>query len=137
MKKLALIVACFILLLTCQSVANAKGNTGDTYWKNEFRVWSPYDHTPARKKINTSAYYNRNYGSVSESSRRVTEMKIWAALYDGRDVSNNHSYWVTRGEVTKLYNLAVENYSSGVAVRIDAYSKQNGFLDGVWSPDSW
>ncbi|MEB7657117.1 hypothetical protein [Mammaliicoccus vitulinus] len=136
MKRISLIISCLILLLTCQTVAKAQGNTGDTYWKNEFRIWSPYDHTPARKKLNTSAYYNKNYGTVSENSRRIRGMYIWAALYDGRDVSNGHSYWVTRGQVTKLYNLAVEKYGSGVAVRIDAKSYSNGYFNGVWSPDS-
>ncbi|MCD5141962.1 MULTISPECIES: hypothetical protein [Mammaliicoccus] len=137
MKRLVLIITCFILLLTCQSVANAKGNTTDTYWHNEFRMWSPYDHTPARSKLNTSAYYNKNFGWVGENSRRVRGMTIWAALYDGRDVSNGHYYWATRGSVTKLYNLAVERYAPGVAVRIDAKTYANGYLDGVWSPDSY
>lgn len=135
LKKGIFIVVC-LLLLSSQKFADGAGNTGDTYWHNEFRMWSPYDHTPARKKLNKSAYYNRNYGRVTERSRRVTGMYIWASLYDGRDVSNGHRYWVTRGQITKLYNLAVERYGPGVAVRIDAKSYSNGFLDGVWSPDS-
>ncbi|MCY1028467.1 hypothetical protein, partial [Mammaliicoccus sciuri] len=122
MKRLTLIIACFILLLTCQSVANAEGNTGRTYWKNEYRVWSPFDHTPARKKMNKSYYYNRTYGHKNETSSMISKMLIWAALYDGRDVSGDHYYPVGRNEEAFLYNLAVENYGSGVAVRIDSRS---------------
>lgn len=40
MKRLILIISTFILLFTSYNYANARGNTGDTYWKNEFRVWS-------------------------------------------------------------------------------------------------
>ena len=35
------------------------GNTSQTYWHNVYRIWSPYDHTPARRKETKSAYYNK------------------------------------------------------------------------------
>lgn len=106
------------------------GNTGNTYWANTYKIYSPDDHTPARSKKNKSAYWNRT------DSCNVGYITIWAALYDGRDVSSNHSYRSYAGDTTKLYNTAVENYGEGVSVRINSRSFNNGSASGVWSPDS-
>lgn len=106
------------------------GNTGNTSWSNAFRIWSPDDYTPARRKDNRSAYYNHT------TSCDVGYMTIWAALYDGRDVSSNHSYKSYAGDTTHLYNTAVENYGSGVSVRVNFRSYNNGSANGYWSPDS-
>ena len=32
-------------------------NHNDTQWKNEYRVWSPNDHTHVRTKTNTTSEY--------------------------------------------------------------------------------
>lgn len=61
---------------------------------------------------------------------------IWAALYDGRDVSGGHRYKSYKGQVTNLWNNAVERYKKGVQVRIDSKRVANGWADGVWSPDT-
>lgn len=105
-------------------------NHGNTSWGNEYRIWSPDDHTPARKKDNRTAYYNK-------TTSGTTYINIWAALYDGRDVSGGRTYRsYPGGQATFLYNLAVERYGSGVSVRIDSRRFANAHARGVWSPDS-
>ncbi|ALO04115.1 hypothetical protein N7X57_07125 [Lactiplantibacillus paraplantarum] len=66
---------------------------------------------------------------------------IWAALYDSRAVNRgkdgvDHSYRSAQGQVNYLWNLAVEQYGSGVSVRVNSTSMQNITASGVWSPDS-
>ena len=56
--------------------------------------------------------------------------------YDGRDVSGGHRYKSYKGQVTNLWNNAVERYKKGVQVRIDSKRVANGWADGVWSPDT-
>ncbi|GHN42578.1 hypothetical protein ME796_19270 [Lactobacillus delbrueckii] len=60
-KKIVVVIAS--VLMTLGIVATAApvfaGNTGNTYWRNVYKVSSSYDHTPARKKENRSAYYNK------------------------------------------------------------------------------
>jgi len=106
-------------------------NHGDTSWHNEYRVWSPYDHTPARTKINTTAYYN-----LTTRLSGGDYQNIWAGLYDGTDVSYGHHYRSYVGRSNFLWNNAVEYYGSGIAVRVNFSSWTNGNADGVWSPDS-
>lgn len=107
-------------------------NHQDSYWKNEYRVWSPYDHTPARAKTNTTAYYNKT-NNLSGGKY----IWVWAALFDGRDASGGHSYKsFADGGYQKLWNNAVENNYSGISVRVDSKAWINGNASGVWSPDS-
>ncbi|MFD1430054.1 hypothetical protein [Lacticaseibacillus mingshuiensis] len=105
-------------------------NHQDSSWSNQYRIWSPNDYTPAREKTNKTAYYNRT------TSTDIGYHTIWAALYDGRDVSDGHSYKSYQGDATFLWNNAVENYGKGVSVRINSRSWNNGYAKGVWSPDS-
>lgn len=133
-KKIVVVIAS--VLMTLGIVATAApvfaGNTGNTYWRNVYRVRSPYDHTPARKKENRSAYYNKTKNLRIKDSYIV----IWAALYDDRDVSGGHTYRSYQGMVTHLWNEAVERYGKGVSVRINSKKAANGWADGVWSPNS-
>lgn len=108
------------------------GNTSQTYWHNVYRIWSPYDHTPVRRKETKSAYYNKT-NHIKISGNYIV---IWAALYDGRDVSGGHRYKSYKGQVTNLWNNAVERYKKGVQVRIDSKRVANGWADDVWSPDT-
>lgn len=110
----------------------AASNTGDTSWTNKYTVNSMYDHTPARKKDNRSAYYNY----TSKVTNSMNYINIHAALYDGRDVSGGHEYKSYVGSTTHLWNNAVESTGSGVSVRINSIRKANGSASGVWSPDS-
>ncbi|MGM0126173.1 hypothetical protein IGI37_003574 [Enterococcus sp. AZ194] len=110
--------------------ATAFADSSDSDWSNKYKITSPYDHTPAREKENRTAYYNYT------KNTNVVYITIWAALYDGRDVSNGHSYLSYAGDKTFLYNEAVEEHGTGVAVRIDSKSWNNGYANGVWSPDS-
>lgn len=112
-----------------QSDVSFYGNDGKTTWTNVYQVFSPNDHTPARKKENKTAYYNHT------KKCNIGYITIWAALYDGRDVSSGHSYRSYAGDTTYLYNTAVENYGKGVAVRIDSVAYNNGKASGTWSPD--
>lgn len=129
-KLFGIIFLATLLIGSGSSLSVLADNHGDTSWANQYRVWSPYDHTPARKKTNKTAYYNRT------NTTNVGYITIWAALYDGRNVSGGHSYRSYAGTSTKLWNNAVENYGSGVSVRIDSSSWNNGSASGVWSPDS-
>lgn len=133
-KKIVVVIASVLMTLgiAATAVPVFAGNTGNTYWRNVYRVSSPYDHTPARKKENRSAYYNKTKNLRIKGGYIV----IWAALYDGRDVSGGHSYKSYQGQVTRLWNEAVERYGKGVAVRINSKKAANGWADGVWSPDS-
>lgn len=129
-KKLGMLAALGIMLIAAPSATVLAGNTTDTSWQNEYRLWSTNDHTPARRKENKSYYYNKT------NSTNIGYITIWAALYDGRDVSAGHKYRSYAGQTTKLYNTAVENYGKGVSVRIESSSFNNGTARGVWSPDS-
>ncbi|OLS04969.1 hypothetical protein AUQ39_13060 [Lacticaseibacillus casei] len=132
-KKLASLVAAGSLLVsTGVSTTVLADNHGDTSWHNEYRVWSPNDHTPARKKTNRTSYYNK----TNSTHGNVGYITIWAALYDGRDASGGHNYRSYAGTTTFLWNNAVENHGSGISVRIDSSSWSDGSADGVWSPDS-
>lgn len=132
MKKWLIVfsIALTICVISFSMNTDAAGNTGDTTWTNQYRVFSPDDHSPARKKMNKSAYYNY----IKKCS--TGHINIWAALYDGRDVSDGHDYKVRKGDKTKLYNKAVEKYGKGVSVRIDSRRYEDGSASGVWSPDS-
>ncbi len=118
-------------ILSLVGVVRADNHT-DTTWSNQYRVWSPNDHTPARKKTNTTSMYNK----TNSLSGGVGYITIWAALYDGRDASGGHNYRSYAGTTTLLWNNAVENHGSGISVRIDSRSYSNGGATGVWSPDS-
>ncbi|MFK4425898.1 hypothetical protein [Bacillus sp. RC51] len=128
-KKLCMLGLSFAVLGS--AVPTLAANTGDTPWSNVYQWNSPNDHTPARKKENRTAYYN-----YVQKTTDIGYMNIWAALYDGRDVSDNHSYKVQKGDKTKLYNKAVEWNAPGIAVRIESSRYWNGTSSGVWSPDS-
>lgn len=130
-KKVVSVLGISSCLIGSGTAATAlASNHGDTNWHNEYRVWSPYDHTPARKKTNKTAYYNKT------KTITIGYITIWAALYDGRDASGGHSYRSYKGTTTKLWNNAVENHGSGISVRIDSKAWNNGSAYGVWSPDS-
>ncbi|MCR6848700.1 MULTISPECIES: hypothetical protein [Bacillus] len=60
----------------------------------------------------------------------------WAALKDGTDVSDGHTYIMRDGQEEFLYNLAVEKFNSGIKVKIDTRRWAEGTATGVWSPDS-
>lgn len=127
-----LLIVTSILMMNLGIIAPAfASNHGDTDWRNVYLWNSPDDHTPARKKDNTTAYYNK-----VNSMDGLGYINIWAALYDGRDVSEGHSYKASEGDETRLYNKAVEWHGSGVSVRIDSRRFANGSTSGVWSPDS-
>lgn len=133
-KKFIVLIAS--ILMTIGVVATVStvlaGNTSQTYWHNVYRIWSPYDHTPSRRKENKSAYYNKT-NHIKISGNYIV---IWAALSDGRDVSGGHRYRSYKGQITYLWNNAVERYKKGVQVRIDSKRVANGWADGVWSPDT-
>ncbi|TSO26700.1 hypothetical protein [Lactobacillus sp. LL6] len=129
-KKLGLLTTIGAAFLMAPTATVFAGNTGDTTWTNHYSVFSSEDHTPARRKSNGSAYSNKT------KSCSVVYHTIWAALYDGRDVSAGHSYKSYAGQTTHLYNVATENYGKGVSVRINSRSFNNGSASGVWSPDS-
>lgn len=127
-KTLILFIALFCLGLNGTVLA---ANTGDTNWDNEYRLWSPNDYTPSRKKDNGTAYYQK----IKTLSKNLLYINAWAALSDGTDVSAGHTYKTYKGDVTFLYNLAHENHP-GKKVRIDSQRFGNGSATGVWSPDS-
>ena len=107
-------------------------NHNDTYWKNEYRVWSPNDHTPVRTKTNTTSYYNKTY--TLSGGKYIW---IWAALFDGRDASGGHKYQsFADGRSQFLWNNAVENHGPNINVIIDSQAWINGNAQGAWSPDS-
>lgn len=83
------------------------------------------------KKLNLPTMNKTNHIKISGNY-----IVIWAALYDGRDVSRGHRYKSYKGQVTNLWNNAVERYKKGVQVRIDSKRVANGWADGVWSPDA-
>ncbi|WEV36490.1 hypothetical protein [Lactobacillus sp. ESL0677] len=130
-KRLATLMAAGAMLIGSGATATTvfAGNTGNTTWSNSYSVWSANDHTPARSKENKSAYFNHT------KTTDVGYITIWAALYDGRDVSSGHSYRSYAGDITHLYNTAVENYGKGVSVRIESQSYSKGSAHGWWSPD--
>ncbi|MCX2829657.1 hypothetical protein RGU76_30315 [Bacillus pseudomycoides] len=128
-KKLCMLGLSFAILGS--AVPALADNSDDSPWSNVYQWNSPYDHTPARYKTNKTAYYN-----YVQKTTDIGYMNIWAALYDGRDVSDGHSYKVQKGDKTKLYNKAVEWYQPGISVRIDSSRYWNGKSSGVWSPDS-
>ncbi|QFV11650.1 hypothetical protein GEK51_13145 [Lacticaseibacillus rhamnosus] len=128
----SLIVLGVVLISTGAASVALADNHADTSWHNEYRVWSPNDHTPARKKTNRTSYYNK----TNSTKGRVGYITIWAALYDGRDASWGHNYRTYPGTSTLLWNNAVEKHGSGISVRIDSRAFSNGSADGVWSPDS-
>ncbi|MCY9204310.1 hypothetical protein [Bacillus atrophaeus] len=133
MKKLIIIMSVALSILTIGiggSAYAAKPNTGDTTWTNHYKWYNTDDHTPARKKTNKTAYFNK------VKSTDISYINIWAALYDGRDVSEGHTYSPRKGDKTYLYNKAVEKHGKGIAVRIDSRRYSNGSASGVWSPDS-
>ncbi|MHC5278972.1 hypothetical protein ACYRFT_01710 [Listeria kieliensis] len=135
MKKIRLLVMAGLLLLVISGsiTAFAKGNTADTRWHNEYRFWSPYDHSPARMKFNTSAYYNKVTGSSLNNYA-----KFWAALGDGKDVSDGHVYRQRLGnKPLHLYNKALEwNNYYPIKVRVESARFESFAMWGVWSPDS-
>lgn len=133
-KKFIVLIASILMTIGVVTIVSPvlAGNTSQTYWHNVYRIWSPYDHTPARRKETKSAYYNKT-NHIKISGNYIV---IWAALYDGRDVSGGHRYKSYKGQVTNLWNNAVERYKKGVQVRIDSKRVANGWVDGVWSPDT-
>ncbi|PIO82061.1 hypothetical protein BSQ37_05635 [Pediococcus damnosus] len=128
-KIITVLLASMITISGGMAIAHAD-NHGDTNWSNQYRVWSPNDHTPARRKTNKTAYYNKT------TATNVGYHTIWAALYDGRDASSGHSYKSYKGDVNYLWNNAVEKHGKGVSVRINSKSWNNGYARGAWSPDS-
>ncbi|MFV4892376.1 hypothetical protein [Lactobacillus delbrueckii] len=133
-KKFIVLIASILMTIGVVTIVSPvlAGNTSQTYWHNVYRILSPYDHTPARRKETKSAYYNKT-NHIKISGNYIV---IWAALYDGRDVSGGHRYKSYKGQVTNLWNNAVERYKKGVQVRIDSKRVANGWADGVWSPDT-
>lgn len=133
-KKFIVLIASILMTIGVVTIVSPvlAGNTSQTYWHNVYRIWSPYDHTPARRKETKSAYYNKT-NHIKISGNYIV---IQAALYDGRDVSGGHRYKSYKGQVTNLWNNAVERYKKGVQVRIDSKRVANGWADGVWSPDT-
>lgn len=129
MKKLFILLSAILSLGIVSTVYAA--NTGDTNWSNEYRVWSPNDYTPARKKTNATAYYNKVKTITS-----INYINIWAALGNGTDVSAGRTYKAYKGDVTFLYNLAAHENYRGSTVRIDSRRIANGSSTGIWSPDS-
>lgn len=130
--KVFKIVALIGLFLISFSSISTFASSVDSTWHNEYRIYSQYDHTPSRPKENKTAYYNL----MTKSSGLGSYINIWAALSDGTDVSDGHSYVSRDGQEVFLYNLAVEKYNPGISVRIDSQRWANGSADGVWSPDS-
>lgn len=130
-KIMKLVLVSTLGILSLVGVVRADNHT-DTTWSNQYRVWSPNDHTPARKKTNTTSMYNK----INSLSGGVGYITIWAALYDGRDASGGHNYRSYAGTTTLLWNNAVEKHGSGISVRIDSRSYSDGGAKGVWSPDS-
>lgn len=133
-KKFIVLIASILMTIGVVTIVSPvlAGNTSQTYWHNVYRIWSPYDHTPARRKETKSAYYNKT-NHIKISGNYIV---IWATLYDGRDVSGGHRYKSYKGQVTNLWNNAVERYKKGVQVRIDSKRVANGWAYGVWSPDT-
>lgn len=133
-KKFIVLIASILMTIGVITIVSPvlAGNTSQTYWHNVYRIWSTYDHTPARRKETKSAYYNKT-NHIKISGNYIV---IWAALYDGRDVSGGHRYKSYKGQVTNLWNNAVERYKKGVQVRIDSKRVANGWADGVWSLDT-
>lgn len=133
-KKFIVLIASILMTIGVVTIVSPvlAGNTSQTYWHNVYRIWSTYDHTPARRKETKSAYYNKT-NHIKISGNYIV---IWAALYDGRDVSGGHRYKSYKRQVTNLWNNAVERYKKGVQVRIDSKRVANGWADGVWSPDT-
>ncbi|XBG73665.1 hypothetical protein V4S28_03735 [Enterococcus cecorum] len=86
-KIMKLFLVSTLGILSLVGVVRADNHT-DTTWSNQYRVWSPNDHTPARKKTNTTSMYNK----TNSLSGGVGYITIWAALYDGRDASGGHNY---------------------------------------------
>lgn len=128
-KSLAIGALSILLMGSGMGVVSASAsNTGDTTWTNQYRVKSMYDHTPARKKTNRSAYYNY----TKKVSSAMKYINIHAALYDGRDVSGEHEYKSYVGSTTRLWNNTVETRGSGVAVQINSIRKANGSASGAW-----
>jgi len=113
--------------------ALAASNNGDTTWTNTYKFTSQYDHTPARKKMNKTYYYNH----TKKLSQSGAYINVWAALYDGRKANGNkgtrRSY---AGDVNYLWNNAVETHGSGISVRVDSQAFNDLKASGVWSPDS-
>ena len=101
-------------------------------WSNEYRFWSQNDNTPVRIKTDTTSYYNH----TTYMSGDGDYIRIWAALGDGTAVNHDHAYNSYKGQVDYLWNTAVEEYGSGISVRINSTSIKNLSAAGVWSPDS-
>ncbi|WKB49921.1 hypothetical protein QYH60_13285 (plasmid) [Lactococcus lactis subsp. lactis] len=133
MKKMY-ITTCAASLLIFGGVATQvfADNHGDTSWHNEYRIWSPDDHTPARTKTNTTSMYN-----LTNRLSGGEYQTVWAALADGTDAAaGGHRQNSHVGVPNFLWNNAVENHGSGVSVRVNFQAWINGDADGVWSPDS-
>jgi len=118
------------LIVTGLSLNAIAAETSDSWWSNQYRVWSPYDHTPARKKTNKTAYYN-----ITQDTN-IGYHTIWAAMSDGTDVSSGRSYRSHTNTETFLYNLAVETYGKNCKVMVKSKAWHNGYSNGYWSPDS-
>lgn len=133
MKKITVLTLTAGIALSSFAVsAEAKSNHEDRPWSNVYRVYSPNDETPSQPKYNRTAYYMK----VNSMSGLDGYFNAWAALKDGTDVSDGHSYKMRDGQEEFLYNLAVEKYNSGIKVKIDTRRWAEGTARGVWSPDS-